>query len=365
MEHIVHAGDELWLGASIDPHRGFPPDLLDRLATVREREPWAAPWLYATTELYSFGRCYRDWIGWPRWLPLPVYGDHGVVFESELDPHEARNPARTHLTFNVRRAAVNASRSDRRVLLVQHPWVTYRRRAGVELADDRRGTLVFLSHSVPGLGAPELDAAAIADLRAHGGPDPLVVMLHRHDIVNGLHRGLIEAGLPVVTAGNTTSPRFVERFYALVTGFEQAVTDSVSSHVAYCMELGLPIRLLERPLVRMREDATEDGKAAAIRRLAAGSRTSGETAAMLERITVALGPHGTVAGRLELVAELLGVGAPLGPRELRRTMLRDSVTTLIPALSSSGGRMGRVLMRRLRARLAGLRINRRRRAVRR
>ena len=350
-ERVVRRGDGLWLGHDVDPHAGFTADLLEQLTTVKEREPWSSPWLYAPTEIYSFGRCYRDWTGWPRWLPIPVYGDHGVVLEPGLDPHEAQNTARVHLTFSVHKAAANADHPDRRVLLVQNPWVTHRHALGIEPAVDRRGTLFFVSHSVPGLGFHELESDAIPELLATtGGAGPLVVILHRHDIVKGLHRDLIAAGIPVVTAGNTTSPLFVDRFYAIVTRFAAALTDSISSHVPYCEELGVPIRMAPRRLVRPIPDASMDPKAVAIRGMAAGSESTKATESMIARCVAAFGPLGTASDRAALTEELLGLGAVMDAADLRRIFRRELVATLIPALRTSGRRIASRLLRRARER---------------
>ena len=35
------------------------------------------PWAYWDTELYSQGDLLRAHVGWPKWLPIPVAGDHG------------------------------------------------------------------------------------------------------------------------------------------------------------------------------------------------------------------------------------------------------------------------------------------------
>lgn len=351
-EQIVRPGGELWLGHDVDLHAGFAIDLLEQLATVKERQRWSSPWLYAPTEVYSFGRCYREWTGWPRWLPIPVYGDHGVVLEPSLDPHEERNTARVHLTFNVQRATAHMSRLDRRVLLVQHPWITFRRSHGIELSPARRGTLFFVTHSVPGLESLELLPEAVRSLRERAGDmEPIVVMLHKHDIRRGLHREFIEAGLPVVTAGNTTSPLFIERFYAIVSCFAAALTDDVSSHVVYCEELGLPIRLTD-PLVRPVPDESDDPKAVAFRAMGTRRKLSAAGASMRDGWVAAFGPDGAPVDRAAVTADLLGLDGGLSAADLRRTLRRELVSTLVPALQKHGPRLARELLRRARQRLS-------------
>jgi hypothetical protein len=69
-----------------------------------------------------------------------------------------------------------------------------------------------------------------------------------HDIVAGTHRELRRFGFPIVTAGNTGSVEFVDRFYDLIKGFSYATSQSWGSQVAYCVELGIPHFFLgERP----------------------------------------------------------------------------------------------------------------------
>lgn len=330
---IVRPDDPLWLEASVDVRRGFEPELVERLVRTKEREPWASPWLHAPTELYSFGRCYREWTGWPRWLPIPVYGDHGVVFGRELEQHERETTARVHLTWSTPLADANRGLPRPRVVLAQNPWVAFRRARGIEPRADRAGTLVVPGHSVPGVGRRVVDRRAAAELRAElAATGPVVAMLHRFDVENGLHRDLAAAGIPVVTAGNTTSPRFVERFYAILSAFAHLWTESAGSHVLYAAELGLPVTI--EPLRVFSGVADEDGgpKAAAIRRLAQDRPPDPAAVATEQRVIDAFGPDGSAAERQELVRDLLGVDRGIGPAALRRLFARELVATARTAM---------------------------------
>lgn len=331
--NVVRPDDPLWLEASVDVRRGFEPELVERLVRTKEREPWASPWLHAPTELYSFGRCYREWTGWPRWLPIPVYGDHGVTFQRELGRHERETTARVHLTWNTLRADANRRLQRPRVVLIQNPWVAFRRARGIELRGDRVGTLIVPGHSVPGVARRVVDRRAAAELREElVASGPVVAMLHRFDVENGLHRDLAAAGIPVVTAGNTTSPRFVERFYAIVSSFAHLWTESVSSHVLYAAELGLPVTIEPLRAFKRIEDRTEGPKAEAIRQLAEDRDPGLAAVATERRVLDAFGPDGSAAARQELVRELLGVDRGIGPAALRRLFARELVATVGTAI---------------------------------
>lgn len=344
---IVRAGDPLWLDADVDVHRGFAPDLLERLARVKEREPWASPWLHTPTELYSFGRCYREWTRWPRWLPIPLYGDHGVVFETRLERHELESTARVHLTWSTPRTVFNADLARPRVVLVQNPWVAFRHAHGIAPDPGRTGTLIVPGHSVPGIGRRVVDRAAAIRLREELAPDgPVVAMLHRFDVENGLHLELEAAGIPVVTAGNSTSPRFVERFYGIVTRFARMWTEVAGSHVLYAAELGIPVRVEPLRAFSGAPDPSRAPKAAALRSMADGREPDADAAAMEARVNAAFGPGGTESERRDLVADLLGVGRGLTPIALRRLMVRELLATAATAAWPARRRLLRRILER-------------------
>ncbi len=202
---------------------------------------YESAYLFWPTELYSFGRCYREWLGWPRWLPIPVYGDHGVSLSGELAEHEVSNSARVYLTWNRARAQANATHPTKQVIRIPHPWVTYRRKHGIKLRNDAHGTLVFYPHSNDGIEIENYDLdqyfQSLQSLPAEC--HPLVLCMHRHDIKKGYHKRLRKYGIPIVTAGETSSPYFVDRFYDLISRFEYGTSCTGGSELFYCDELGV------------------------------------------------------------------------------------------------------------------------------
>jgi hypothetical protein len=224
----------------------------------------SAAWLYWPTELYSFGRCYRLWTGWPWWLPIPLYGDHGVCLFGQLEPHELRSKPRVHLTWYKERAGANRMLDGKRVERVRHPWVVYRERAGYVQKADAMGTLVFHTHTIVGLELGEYDwTAYFSTLRELPEEyQPVVICLHRHDIAKGYHRAIREAGFPMVSAGDTSSPYFVDRFYSLLSRFKYATSNSGGSELFYSEEMGVRYFLAGKPpvLVNVTRDDRPKGQ---------------------------------------------------------------------------------------------------------
>jgi len=178
-------------------------------------------------------RCYREWLNWPQWLPIPVYGDHGVALSSALEPHERTNRGQHTPHMVKERAANNENLRERRVLRIQHPWVTFRRAAGIDRHPEHRGTLIFYSHSNDGIEIEGYDFKAYFDKlrRLPEEYHPFVVCMHMHDVRKQYYKIARSLGLPVVTCGNTSSARFVERFYDLTSRFSFATSNLGGSEV--------------------------------------------------------------------------------------------------------------------------------------
>lgn len=207
-----------------------------------------SPWLFWTTEIYSLGKCYRHWLGWPNWLPIPVYGDHGADPDGELHEHEISNKAKYHLCFySGRYCAIISQKTNKIPIRIPHPWITYRKSMGIEKNVSAEGCLVFVPHSVPGIEVTDVLSNVeeiIEDLEKFFDRKCINLCIHMHDVRNGLHRELRKFGLPLFTLGNSSSQLFVDRFYKLVRTFQAAASSNSGSQLYYCVELGLDYYLL-------------------------------------------------------------------------------------------------------------------------
>jgi len=205
-----------------------------------------APWAYWTSEIYSFGRLYREWALYPKFLPLYIYSDHGVHKPSGFTSHEVENDAKVHFVFNQKRVEENAGNLDKNVLCVPHPWVTYRKKNNIAQLLNATGTLVYFSHSCEGMELSGHDGDEYFDM-LDALPDkfkPLVICMHMHDIKKGYHSRLRRRGIPIVTAGNTSDVRFVDSFYGIARQFKYATSNVGGSQLYYCVEMGIPYFLL-------------------------------------------------------------------------------------------------------------------------
>jgi len=212
----------------------------------------AYPWAHWTSEIYSFGKCLRFWTKYPRVLPLFVYSDHGVGLHSHLFQHELESPAKVHFTWHPVKEQRHKDIADKKVIQIIHPWISYRRLQGITRSKRPEGTLAFFMHGTTAVKWEGHDSEEYFEkLRELPGKfQPVVLCLHMSDIKAGLHKKLRQHGFPIVTAGNTLSTNFVDRFYDLVKNYSYATAPAWGSYAAYCVELGVPyFHLGERPVL--------------------------------------------------------------------------------------------------------------------
>lgn len=205
-----------------------------------------AQWVDWTSEIYSFGKCFRVLAKYPSFLPLFVRADHGVGLSSHLFPGDLESQLEVYFTWNPARAQRYKNFSDKKIIRIANPWIFYRQLYGKKKSVNTRGTLVFFTHHVPGIEWIGHDVEEyFQQLREL--PEkykPVVLCLHMHDIKAGRHKELRRHGFPIVTAGNTLSTNFVDRFYDLVKDYSYATSQLYGSQTAYCVELGIPYFLM-------------------------------------------------------------------------------------------------------------------------
>jgi hypothetical protein len=198
-------------------------------------------WIYWTVELYSFGRCYREWLGLPFWMPLPLYGDHGISNEPFFSPHEANSKPKHYITFSKSRFKYLKKEKKKTLLRVPCPWVLFRRRHKLKKKKNAKGTLIFFSHTCDGIEIKNYNFDKyFKKLKAMSSKyHPLVICMHMHDIKKGYHLKIRKYRIPIISAGETSSPYFVERFYSMISRFNFATSPRGGSDLYYCEEFGV------------------------------------------------------------------------------------------------------------------------------
>jgi hypothetical protein len=282
-----------------------------------------SPWLFWTSELYSFGKCYRRWLKWPYWLPIPVYSDHGADPDGELRNHEINNKAKYHLCFWSIRYSSILAQQNKIPIRVQHPWVTYRRSIGIEQSARAAGCLVFVPHSVPGIRVLDFDnkfEKLILNLQKYFDKTEIKLCIHMHDVRNNLHAHLRKFNLPIFSLGNSSSSLFVDRFYKLIRHFRAGSSTNSASQLYHCVELGLNYYLVGEEVTIQNDSHSDMPKGKIVDPKERELALKMDNIFFRERVK-------TKEDAKKWINDVLGVDQPhtMKPKELRKIFILESI----------------------------------------
>lgn len=199
-------------------------------------------WLYWSSELYSFGKYIRKYGYYPKFLPLAVYSDHSGPSFSDLPYlHEIETEAPIFLTHRKIKADNYIKLTSKKAYTLFSPSVFYRRSNNIVQEKNAVGTIAFPVHSLPSSFEDFNIVKYCHDLNLL--PDhykPIKICLHMHDIAKNRHQIYTELGFEVISAGNTSDYRFIERLYEILKYSKFITSNDVGTITFLAIEMGIP-----------------------------------------------------------------------------------------------------------------------------
>jgi hypothetical protein len=211
-------------------------------------EGYSLPLSSWTAEANWQGYATRYVANMPHWLPLAYVSDHGVQCDTELHDYESNHNFGVFCTWShFKYVALKQSKGLKLgVKLLSNPMTLYWRKKGFSRKQNSKGTIVFLSHSGIGESYLEIMTSQYADelARLPEQYHPIVLCVHRNDVLNGCLSVLRKYKFPVITLGWAGSPEFGDRFYNTISCFSYATSTAEMSAMYYCIDFGIPFFLL-------------------------------------------------------------------------------------------------------------------------
>ena len=181
-----------------------------------------------TTEIYGFGKIYRHYAFWPKFMPIPLSGTHGITLTNRLQPSEINSKSRYFLTFS-KLIYLNDLNIEKRIILVRHPYLSIK----PEPLESNliKGTLVFIPHTIDNMEREFYDFDKyIAEIRS-SFPSPIVLCLQIHDIKNGFIDRMRKYNLPIVTLGDSLNYDYAKNFIETILHFKFLTSTNLGSQV--------------------------------------------------------------------------------------------------------------------------------------
>lgn len=205
-----------------------------------------------SSEIYSLGKCYREILGLPSFVPLLFTSDHGVNLGSAFDSGilELKEYWFPHLTWSPKVKNLEERLPFPKFQGFPHPWVIYRNKVGLESFEReiRNGVIYFPIHSSGGSKPYGFDdKSGIKFLKENFSGDSKVRVCLTHGDFNSARSNLYkEEGYEIVTVGNPWHSSFVDNFYNLIKDCQLLISEGFGSQVAYAVEFGIPVYIVPR-----------------------------------------------------------------------------------------------------------------------
>jgi len=196
-------------------------------------------------ELYSHGKYLRKWLGWPQWLPLPAYSDHGVSLDCYHAKHEEKSEYLSHFYWSLHKFKYSSIRSSlfKRYFFVPHPYyqLLFEFKNSSLTCQNDSGLLVFWPHTTSKYYYnAEYVSAYLKYIRDFAPSyENIDICISSNDYSQPWLNEIKSSGFPVVTAGSSRSPLFAARLFDLISKYQYATSPLGGSQVFYCTMLGL------------------------------------------------------------------------------------------------------------------------------
>lgn len=193
-----------------------------------------------TWEVYGLGASTKNLLGLPPRTILTLGSDHGINLTTVADEMEQSLGGSSYITWSSWRADL-IFEDLRKVIVVQHPWVAFRKQHKIEPRAERVGTLAFSPHTVPGMRSEKFDYTEYIIKLSNLPPQfqPVTLCLHVHDAKLQRLMEVSRLGVRIVTVGHSLNYRYTERFYELVGGFRYCTSPKIGSQLFYAEEFGI------------------------------------------------------------------------------------------------------------------------------
>lgn len=191
--------------------------------------------------------CLKNYMGINPYYSLDTMIEHGLFFGDYVAPREYKVKVPSIITFGEQRKEHLLSKHINKKIILIGPYIHYAHpllsATEYEEIKKRLGRilLVFPSHSLPSEkwnAQYDINSFASEIKKVSKDYDTVLISLHYGDIA--LASQYEKYGYICVTSGHTNDPNFMNRQRSLIELADMTMSNSVGTHVGYCIYLNKP-----------------------------------------------------------------------------------------------------------------------------
>ena len=228
----------------------FIDDIEKSLETLSAERKLVTPEWHPATDFYGHAALFKRFAGRHPSRSLRVSIEHGLRFNTSYWVGDYSAGQTVAFVASKWRRQVVQGRVDK-VIHPVGPYIHYA--PGLYPAEDvarvcqkmGKTLVVFPSHSTHWIDSDYDTGAFCRRLqRERDRFETILVCLYWKDVLRGTHRVYQEAGFTCVTAGHMFDPDFLPRLRSLIEVADATVSNSIGTHLGYCLYLGKPHQII-------------------------------------------------------------------------------------------------------------------------
>lgn len=199
--------------------------------------------IYRANSLYGISASLRDYSSWNKTIKACI--EHGVYFGETIIPREtSKSGLPGIITFSNFRNKYIRTVTNKPIIAIG-PYIAYSSDYIDNYAEIKekigKTLLVFPTHSGEGITA-EFDIKEflqkVESFKKQHGFQTVMVCLYYNDILLGRHTLYEKNGYTIVSAGRRDDPLFLSRLKSFIKVSDYSLSNSVGTHIGYCVFLG-------------------------------------------------------------------------------------------------------------------------------
>jgi len=189
---------------------------------------------------YGIGKIFKEYAGFPRWLPLPVSVQHG--WTTITSKHDARyNAVENWYWSKTLEKKYQANFPGLKTRTIGAPFLYLLKMLNYTEPNEKQGSIVFPSHSSK-LIAMKCDFNTYADLLDELPEEykPITICMYYLDQEKGLDQPFKNKGFEIVNNGNSLyDVSFLKNFIQNTHGKKYAFSNQMTSALLFASAMGL------------------------------------------------------------------------------------------------------------------------------
>lgn len=180
--------------------------------------------------------------------------EHGLIFGSLVQSFHIESWTEAVVTYSDYRRNYLSRKSDKKIICVG-PYIHYADTRNVISNEDKRRLkeawgktlLVFPFHTLKTLDHKYDEEEFLNYIQTHSKQfDTVLVCFYWADIQKKRHSSFLKQGYRVVTAGHNNDYYFLDRLKTYIELSDATLSNSVGTHVGYCIYLNKPVVLFQQ-----------------------------------------------------------------------------------------------------------------------